>query len=656
MCGIVGLIEFGRNPDRQNVITEMIGFLHHRGPDAAGMYLNGPAALGHARLSIIDLSGGDQPIHNEDKSLWVVFNGEIFNYPELRETLVKKGHTFYTQSDTEVLVHAFEEYGTDMLGYLNGQFAFAIWDDMHQRLFLARDRVGIRPLFYYQTGRYLAFASEIKALFADARISRSLNPQTLADVFTCWAPIGEQTAFEGIKQIPPGSYAIFSKQAFKINRYWHPDFHESDPWQRPLKEWIEEFYALLLDATRIRLRADVPVGAYLSGGIDSTFTTSLVKNNFNNELRTFSVTFSDENFNEAGYQAKAIASLNTPHSDICCTSEDIGEAFQDVIWHTEVPVLRTAPVPLYRLSELVRNNHFKVVLTGEGADEMLAGYNIFKEDRVRRFWAKRPDSRLRPMLLERLYPYIFSKGNGKAKAYLHSFFKRSLSNTDSPAFSHWVRWQNANSLKGFFTPELSSQSSLDSFIAKYEETLPNNFKTWRPLSKAQYTEICIFLSNYLLSSQGDRMAMAHSVEGRYPFLDHRVIEFSARLPSRLKLNGLTEKFILKQTARNHVPKEVIERPKQPYRAPIGHCFFGPGAPAYVDEMFSSKNLKQSGYFDLNKVSRLVSKCRQLKGNLTSERENMAVVGILSVQVLYEKFIRNFPQEPPKKHDLVTVCN
>ena len=656
MCGIVGLIEFGRNPDRQNVITGMIGFLHHRGPDAAGMYLNGPAALGHARLSIIDLSGGDQPIHNEDKSLWVVFNGEIFNYPELRETLVKKGHTFYTQSDTEVLVHAFEEYGTDMLGYLNGQFAFAIWDDKHQRLFLARDRVGIRPLFYYQTGRYLAFASEIKALFADARISRSLNPQTLADVFTCWAPIGEQTAFEGIKQIPPGSYAIFSKQDFKINRYWHPDFHESDPWQRPLEEWVEEFYALLLDATRIRLRADVPVGAYLSGGIDSTFTTSLVKNNFNNELRTFSVTFSDENFNEAGYQAKAIASLNTRHSDICCTSEDIGESFQDVIWHTEVPVLRTAPVPLYRLSELVRNNHFKVVLTGEGADEMLAGYNIFKEDRVRRFWAKHPDSRMRPMLLERLYPYIFSKEGGKAKAYLHSFFKRSLSNTDSPAFSHWVRWQNANSLKGFFAPELSSQSSLESFIAKYEEALPNGFKAWKPLSKAQYTEICIFLSNYLLSSQGDRMAMAHSVEGRYPFLDHRVIEFSARLPSRLKLNGLTEKFILKQAARNHIPKEVIERPKQPYRAPIGHCFFGPGAPAYVDEMFSSKNLKQSGYFDLNKVSRLVSKCRQLKGNLTSERENMAVVGILSVQVLYEKFVRNFPKEPPKRHALVTVCN
>jgi asparagine synthase (glutamine-hydrolysing) len=655
MCGIVGMIEFGQKYDRQNIITEMIGFLHHRGPDAAGMYLNGPAALGHARLSIIDLSGGDQPIHNEDKNLWVVYNGEIFNYPELRQELIKKGHQFYTQSDTEILVHAFEEYGDRMLKHLNGQFAFAIWDTKKKSLFMARDRVGIRPLFYHQAGQYLAFASEIKALFADSRISRKLNPQTIGDVFTCWAPLGGQTAFEGIQQIPPGCYAYFSEQGLEVKRYWNPAFYESDPWQRPLDEWVEEFSTLLLDATRIRLRADVPVGAYLSGGIDSTFTTSLVKNNFNNKLRTFSVTFSDENFNEADYQAKAIASLNTHHSDICCTATDIGHSFPNVIWHTEVPILRTAPAPLFQLSKLVRDSNFKVVLTGEGADEILAGYNIFKEDRVRRFWAKHPDSQMRPMLLERLYPYIFSKGDGKAKAYLQNFFKKSLSNTKSPVFSHLVRWQNANSLRGFFSPEFSSsQLSIDDFTKRYKKMLPGNFSSWQPLSKAQYTEICIFLSNYLLSSQGDRMAMAHSVEGRYPFLDHRVIEFATRLPSRFKLNGLTEKYILKQAARNHIPKEVIERSKQPYRAPIGHCFFGPNAPEYVDEMFSANKLKQSGYFDSNKVNRLVLKCRQHKGELQSERENMAIVGILSVQLLYEQFVRCFPKKPPKKHSPVIV--
>jgi asparagine synthase (glutamine-hydrolysing) len=467
--------------------------------------------------------------------------------------------------------------------------------------------------------------------------------------------LGERTAFKRIKQIPPGCYAYFSERGLKVKQYWNPTFQEGNPWQPPLDEWVNEFSTLLLDATRIRLRADVPVGAYLSGGIDSTFTTSLVKNNFNNQLRTFSVTFSDENFNEADYQAKAIASLNTHHSDICCTALDIGHSFPDVIWHAEIPILRTAPAPLFQLSKLVRDNNFKVVLTGEGADEILAGYNIFKEDRVRRFWAKHPDSQMRPILLERLYPYIFSKGDGKAKAYLRSFFKNSLSDTKSPVFSHRVRWQNANSLKGFFTPEFgSSQLSIEDFIRRYEKMLPSNFNSWQPLSKAQYTEISIFLSNYLLSSQGDRMAMAHSVEGRYPFLDYRVIEFATRLPSRFKLNGLTEKYILKKAAHDHIPKEVIERPKQPYRAPIGHCFFGPNAPEYVDEMFSINKLKQSGYFDYSKVNRLVLKCRQRKGELQSERENMAVVGILSVQLLYEQFVCNFPKEPLRKHSPVIV--
>lgn len=654
MCGVAGIVEFGQNSDRRDVIAQMIGFLHHRGPDAAGLYLNGPAGLGHARLSIIDLSGGDQPIHNEDKTLWVVYNGEVFNYPDLRGELIAKGHLFYTQSDTEILVHAYEEYGPEMLKRFNGQFAFAIWDQKKQSLFLARDRVGIRPLFYYLDGRYLAFASEIKALFADKRIPRRLSLQTLGDVFTCWAPLGEKSAFDGILQIPPGCYAHFSENGLKIKNYWKPDFQESDPWQRPLDEWVEEFYSLLLDATRIRLRADVPVGAYLSGGIDSTFTTSLVKKNFNNELRTFSVTFSDKRFDEGAYQAKAIAGLNTRHSDICCTEADIGNSFPEVIWHTETPILRTAPAPLFQLSKLVRKSNFKVVLTGEGADEILAGYNIFKEDRVRRFWAKNQDSKMRPMLLEKLYPYIFSQGNGKAKAYLHNFFKKSLAEIQSPVFSHWVRWQNGNALKSFFAPEFRQHYALEDFIKRYTQMLPRNFNSWQPLSKAQYTEMCIFLSNYLLSSQGDRMAMANSVEGRYPFLDYRVIEFAGRIPTRFKLNGLTEKFILKQAARDHIPRELVTRAKQPYRAPISSCFFSSTTPAYVNEMFSADKIKEFGYFDAPKVQQLVSKCSQNQGELLSERENMAVVGILSVQLLHEQFVRGFPEKPAKMHSNISV--
>lgn len=541
-----------------------------------------------------------------------------------------------------------------MLKRFNGQFAIALWDEHKQRLFLARDRVGIRPLFYHQNGQRIVFSSEIKAMLANTSVPREIDHLTLNDIFTCWAPLGEKTIFKGINQIPPGCYAYFSEQGLRINPYWQPQFQMGDENERPLGDWVDELQTLLVDATRIRLRADVPVGAYLSGGIDSTYTTAIVKNGFNNALRTFAVTFSDSRFDEAGYQAKAIARLNTQHSDIRCTEADIGAAFPSVVWHTEVPLIRTAPTPLYLLSRLVRDNDFKVVLTGEGADEIFAGYNLFKEDQVRRFWARRPESTLRPRLLEKLYPYVFSQGDGRAKSYLQSFFRKSLGNVGSPVFSHLVRWQNTAQVRSFLLPEIQDSGNLEGFIKRYEETLPSKFMSWKPLSRAQYTEMNIFLSNYLLSSQGDRMAMANSVEGRYPFLDHRVIEFACRVPTRLRLNGLTEKYILKQAARGSVPDEIIDRPKQPYRAPISRCFFGPDEPGYVMDMLSESAIREAGLFNSDKISRLAAKCRNNQGQLLSERENMAVVGILSTQLLHEQFIRNFPAKPSKTWENIKV--
>jgi len=255
------------------------------------MFMQGPAGLAHARLSIIDLSSGDQPIHNEDRSVWIVFNGEIFNYPELRKDLVARGHRFYTQTDTEILVHLYEDRGIELFSELNGQFAFAIWDQKQNTLLLGRDRMGIRPLFYHHSKERLVFGSEIKALFADTDIRRSINPKTLSDVFTCWSPLGSSTPFDGVCQIPPGHYALFTPRGIDIQPYWKLSFKDSKPWGRSLEEWAEEMGQLLLDASRIRLRADVPVGAYLSGGIDSTYISSLVKRNFNNLLSTFSVSF-----------------------------------------------------------------------------------------------------------------------------------------------------------------------------------------------------------------------------------------------------------------------------------------------------------------------------------------------------------------------------
>jgi len=642
MCGIAGIVNFRGREDQAAIIDPMLRSMQHRGPDATGLYISDQAALGHARLSIIDLSGGHQPIHNEDRSVWIVFNGEIFNYPELRSTLMDRGHIFYTRSDTEVIVHLYEEHGKGLFKHLNGQFAIAIWDQRNQTLLLGRDRMGIRPLFYHQNGPRLHIASEIKALLTDHRVPRRLNRQTLNDVLTCWTPVDPLTAFEGIDQLPPGHWAEFNEKGLTIQRYWQLDFTEADP-LRPHAEWVREMRALLLDAARIRLRADVPVGAYLSGGIDSTFISTLVKSNFDNRLNTFSVQFSDKRFDETAFQQTAISAIQTDHRAIQCTDEDIGNLFPQVVHHTEVPMIRTAPAPLMMLSGLVRRSDFKVVLTGEGADEIFAGYNIFKESKVRRFWARHPESACRPYLLKKLYPYIFNSQSGQPNAFLFGFFKKGLQEVDSPVYSHLVRWQNTHQLKNFFTKETAAAGGdLGDFVNRISRQLPPQFDNWSPLSRAQYLESTLFLSNYLLSSQGDRMAMANSIEGRFPFLDHRVVELAAQMPAKLKLNSLNEKFILKQIARGQVPDELVERSKQPYRAPISRCFMCAEPPEYVPEMLSESALDKSGYFDPAKVQRLTAKCRQQDGRLVSERENMALVAILSTQLLDHQLIQNFP--------------
>ena len=657
MCGIAGRVDFsGKVPD-EGLLRRMLGLIHHRGPDASGIYLDNTAGLGSVRLSIIDLPGGDQPIHNEDESLWIVYNGEVFNYVELRPGLETRGHRFYTNTDTEVLVHLYEEKGPDMLGDLNGQFGFAIWNKQNQSLFLARDRMGIRPLFYKLDGARLIFASEIKAIFADAQIERRLSFETLSDVFTCWSPVNDLSPFDGIQQLMPGHYALFSSAGMKTQRYWQISFDGSAKVDRAVGDWTEELKALLYDACKIRLRADVPVGAYLSGGLDSTCIASLVKSYFDNKLCTFSVSFSDSRFDEASFQSRAVQSLGTDHRMIHCTDKDIGEAFPDVIWYAETPLLRTAPAPMFRLSKLVRENNFKVVLTGEGSDEIFAGYDIFKEDRIRRFWAEQPDSKARPKLLQKLYPDIFRQAGSRSTAFLEGFFRKGLLSVGSPAYSHMIRWDNTSLLKGFFSDPLRSElDNLNSFTDRFISSLPHGFMSWDPLSRAQYTESTIFLSNYLLSSQGDRMAMAHAVEGRFPFLDYRVVEFATQVPPCYRLRGLKDKFILRKAATDWIPADLANRPKQPYRAPISRCFFGDSPLEYAEDLLSEGRLREKGYFHPGKVSRLVDKIRKQEGHLLSERENMALIGILSTQLLDELFISHFPYVAVKEPGEVKIYN
>lgn len=646
MCGIVGIYQLtSQPPEGAETLHRMLGMIHHRGPDGDGIYLGQRAALGNTRLSIIDLSSGDQPIGNEDDSHWIVFNGEIFNYLELRPELEKRGHIFRTQSDTEVILHLYETYGPTCLQHLNGQFAIAIWNEKDQSLFLGRDRLGVRPLYYTVQNEKLIFGSEVKTILAYPGVTTELSPTALRQIFTTWGPLAPFTAFKDIFELPPGHFLTARDGKLHIEQYYTPDFSEDAP-SRSTEQYQQEFEDLLVDATRIRLRADVPVGAYLSGGLDSSVTTTIIQQYTQTHLDTFSITFSDPAFDESEFQQKMVQELKTDHHTVHCTYEDIGRIFPQVIWHSEVPLLRTSPAPMLLLSQLVHQHGYKVVLTGEGADEFLGGYDIYKEMKIRRFWAKDPNSLLRPQLLGRLYPEIGGLSSG---AYLKAFFGKDLSQTDSPYYSHLIRWNNTARTWRFFNEKIEPP---DPFARGVFEglTLPEGYSSWSPLGQAQFLEVTTFLSNYLLSAQGDRMAMANSVEGRYPFLDYRLVEFCNHLPPTLKLPVLTEKWLLRQFGRKLLPPAIWQRRKKPYRAPVHPSFFTSPVPEYVQTLLSKDSLRQTGYFDPEAVERLVKKAGS--GAHLSEVEDMALVGILSTQLLDYQFLRAFsslPSNIPNAH-------
>jgi len=652
MCGIVGALDWsGEHPPDIELAKQMLGIIRHRGPDEFGLYVDNQACIGCARLSIVDLSTGQQPIPNEDESLWIVFNGEIYNHPELRSGLEQAGHRFSTHSDTEVILHLYEDLGPACLQRLNGQFAIAIWDTRKKELFLARDRMGIRPLFYTPLFQGLVFGSEIKALLLDPRVRAQLDPQALAQVFTFWAPLSPRTVFQGIRQLPPGHYMLAREGDVTLSRYWHLDFPEAGAeTQLSEDEAREQLRDLLSDATRLRLRADVQVGSYLSGGIDSTFIAALVRRHTPEALCTFSIAFEEGAFDERAYQEIATAFLNTDHRQTECTNLDVGRIFPEVVWHTETPILRTSPAPMYLLSRLVRDNNIKVVLTGEGADEFLGGYNIYKEDKVRRFWARQPESDWRPLLLHRLYPYVADLSRGGA--YLTAFFRQGLTETSQVGYSHQIRWRNTARLQRLLSPHLRGIVREYDPIEEFLSSLNGALSRWSTLSQAQYLEVATFMSPYLLSSQGDRMMAANSVEGRFPFLDHRVVEFCSQLPPSFKLRGLKEKRILKQSAQGLLPAEIWQRHKRPYRAPIRSAFFTRPLD-YVESLLAPEAIQANGIFNPKAIERLTCKCQG--STRVSESDDMALVGVLSTQFLYHLFVEKFPPRPVQAAHPVRVC-
>ena len=650
MCGIAGIVDLkgmGGVPRRDSLLR-MAAALEHRGPDEFGIFRDAQAGLAHARLSIIDIACGQQPRGSESGRTWIVFNGEIFNYLELRLELEGLGYRFRTKSDTEVVVQAYEAWGEDAFCRMNGQWAIALWDIVNRRLVVTRDRLGVRPLYLCEHKGLLYFASEVKSIFAaDASIPRALDPRGIDETFTFWSVVPPQSVFSGIEELRPGYVRTYEHGRMHERAYWQPSYPErpsrANEFKGSLEDAAIEVRAALERATRLRMvRSDVPVGCYLSGGLDSALVAALAQRDAGGRLQTFSLRFEDVEYDETPFQRLMVNQLGSDHHEVVVSRGDIAHAFSDVVYHTERPVLRTAPAPLLLLSRLVKAHGIKVVLTGEGADEMFAGYDLFREGKVRRFWARDPQSSLRPRALERLYPYL-ARSPVSQRAMAREFFGRNLASYRDPGFAHDTRWRTTSALKRLLSAPMRVALKDHDVTRDLLSTVPPEFSRWSALAQDQYIEVRTLLSGYLLSSQGDRMLMASSVEGRFPFLDQHVVELANSLPPAYKLRVLDEKHVLKRASRSLVPDEIVSRSKQPYRAPDALSFVGPDAPDYIHETLREASVMEAGVFDAKAVDQLWTKCKKrARDGQFSNSDNMALVGVLSTQLLYDQFVRHTP--------------
>jgi asparagine synthase (glutamine-hydrolysing) len=639
MCGIAGIVrpQPGPPPD-EGMLRRMAGAIQHRGPDGFGYAVDSGCGLVNTRLSIFDLPGGWQPIEDSPGGSIIVYNGEVFNHYELRAELEGRGERFRTTTDTEVVLRLLEREGTAALDRLNGQFALAWWQPDRRRLTLIRDRFGVRPLHYsLLDDGTLVFGSEAKSIFASGEVRPEPDLRGIDDVFTLWGPRPPRTVFRGVSQVMQGGLVVWEAGRIVEERtWWKPSFDFAGGPEDDLEE-------LMRDSVRLRLRADVPVGAYLSGGLDSSLIVALAQQETEHQLRTFSVAFHDPNYDERPQQEEVARALGTMHHVVEAGPADIAAAFPDVIRHAEQPLVRTAPVPLYLLSEQVRANDIVVVATGEGADELFWGYDLFKEVVVRELHQRDPESAAE--LLEQLYGYL------PAEARRGPAWDRFLLETGEPGdpiASHMTRVEATKAVKAFYRPEVAAEIGGEQSLERLRAGLPGRFGSWSSLQRASWLEISTLLEPYLLAAQGDRVAMAHGVEGRFPFLDHRVFEHAARLPADRKLSGMKEKVALRELAADLLPEEIVNRPKQPYRAPEVAPFFGPEAPEWVEDSLSAESLEETGIWDGKRVEGLLRRCRA--GKATGFREGMALIGILSTQVWHRAFFRSGLDAYPPEAD------
>jgi asparagine synthase (glutamine-hydrolysing) len=603
MCGICGILYFDKNQvvDR-NVLVTMRDELTHRGPDDAGIYIKNNLGLGHNRLSIIDPTpAGHQPMCNEDGTVWIVYNGEVYNYPEIKRELSRRGHSFRSNTDSEVIIHAYEEFGEDCVDKFRGMFAFAIWDERKGTLFMARDRLGIKPFYYYFHKNAFVFASEVKAVLSSGLLRAELDEQIIPHYLTNRYPPGDRTFFRGIKKLLPGNtLRVDEKGAVRIQSYW--DVVDADG--RSETFGLDEgriarrFYELFEESVRLRLLSDVPLGMFLSGGIDSSAICAVMKKLTNGPIKTFSVGFDDEGANENEYARLVARHLKTDHHETTLTTESFFETLPRMIWHEDEPIAHPSSIPLYFVS-LLAGEHVKVVLTGEGSDELLAGYYRYP----RTLWNIRL-GKVYEKGLPRSLRRIVCKGIDKLSPGSPFFSKLGRTFLARPLELESIYADNfsvfhLDQLKTLFNGNLSGDTDPFSEFKELSERVPDGEGT---LKKMLYADIKTYLVELLMKQ--DQMSMAASVESRVPFLDHKLVEFSFWLPDDMKVRGFTTKYILRETMKSILPGEILKRGKMGFPVPLDNWFKG-SYRGMIEGILSSERFKKRKLINPVKVKELL---------------------------------------------------
>ncbi len=597
MCGIVGIVRNDGKPVDEELLSRMNDAIRHRGPDDDGFYVNGSAGLAMRRLAIIDLKSGAQPIHNQDRSSWIVFNGEIYNYLELREKLEKLGHTFYTNSDTEAIVHAYDQYGTDCPKHLRGMFAFAIWNERTQELFLARDRVGKKPLLYAHVNGNLIFGSEFSALLLHPDISRDIQPEALDYYLSFMCIPAPLTAYRAIRKLEPGHWLRWRKGQIELQRYWQPDFTKKLDISE--EEAGERTVEILRDAVRVRLMSEVPLGAFLSGGIDSSAVVALMSQESSEPVKTFSIGFDEQDFSEIHHARRIAQHVGADHHEFIVRPDAL-EVLPTLVEHYGEPYADSSAVPTYYVAKETRK-HVTVALNGDGGDESFAGYKRYLAMGLSEKYRRVP-SFLRESVIKQTVNRIPTsplKGSRVKSA------KRLLDAVSLPRVDRYTRWVsvfNEETKKPLYSDFFREQTR----AADATGLLGEWFKRANGigiLDAMLLTDQMTYLPNDLLVKV-DIAAMAVSLEARSPFLDHHVIEFAASLPQNLKLRGLTTKYVLKKALRKLLPNENLNRSKMGFGVPVGHWFRGKMQP-FLREVVLSEKASRRGLFKQEGVRQLI---------------------------------------------------